>query len=149
MAQADKTSVAIVIEDDQGQVLVVKRPDDDESLPGVWGLPAASLRHGETLEEAAVRAARDKLGVQADVLTYIGEASQNRGNRTNRLSEYRVKITAGEPSVPQNDVTITQYAEWRYTADPSVLFEAARKGSLCSRIYLHARDIDWRRSRAK
>ena len=27
---------------------VVRRPDDDESLPGVWGLPAASLGEGES-----------------------------------------------------------------------------------------------------
>ena len=42
-----KRSISLVIESPAG-ILLVLRPDDDESLPGVWGLPAASLREGES-----------------------------------------------------------------------------------------------------
>src|SRR5690606_2237065 len=48
-----KRSVAVLIRhpDDATQVLLVQRPDDDEDLPGVWGLPAATLRDGETRDD--------------------------------------------------------------------------------------------------
>ena len=42
-ARGLKRSVSLVIEDG-GRVLLVRRPDDDDDLPGVWGLPAASSR---------------------------------------------------------------------------------------------------------
>ena len=45
-----KRSISLVIEG-SGGILLVRRPDDDESLPGVWGLPAASLRAGESERE--------------------------------------------------------------------------------------------------
>ena len=48
-----KRSVSLVIEGPAG-LLLVRRPDDDESLPGAWGLPAASLRPGESERDAAV-----------------------------------------------------------------------------------------------
>ena len=50
-----KRSVSLVIEGPDG-LLLVRRPDDDESLPGVWGLPAASLAQGESEEDAVRRA---------------------------------------------------------------------------------------------
>ena len=66
-----RQSVALVIEGPEG-VLLVRRPDDDESLPGVWGLPAASLRPGESELDAVRRAGRDKLGLEVLPLRALG-----------------------------------------------------------------------------
>ena len=52
-----------MIESPEG-LLLVRRPDDDDDLPGVWGLPAASLAEGESEEDAVRRAGREKLGVE-------------------------------------------------------------------------------------
>lgn len=41
---------------------------------------------------------------------------------------------------------MSQYAALRFTADPLLLAEAARQGSLCSRIYLREAGVDWRGS---
>ena len=49
--KSPKRSVSLVIEGPDG-LLLVRRPDDDESLPGVWGLPAVSLAPGESEEDA-------------------------------------------------------------------------------------------------
>lgn len=125
-------SVAIVITDDAGRLLVVKRDDTDNDLPGVWGLPAATIRAGETPEQAAIRAGRDKLGVTVRIGRCTGEDTiENR-----HLREYEAEIVDGQPSVPQVDPSVSQYAGLQYTDDPRILLEAARKGSLCSRIYL-------------
>ncbi|MFB6241066.1 MAG: NUDIX domain-containing protein, partial [Gemmatimonadota bacterium] len=52
---------------DRETVLAVRRPEDDEDLPGHWGLPAASLREDEEWEEAVLRTGPEKLGVTLGV----------------------------------------------------------------------------------
>jgi hypothetical protein len=111
----------------------VRRPDDDESLPGVWGLPAVSLTDGETEEDAVRRAGRDKLGVQARPLRRVGSEGA--------MTDWEAQIVAGEPSVPQ-PASHTQYTELRW-GDAAELVPAARQGSLCSRALLRARGLDW------
>lgn len=136
-------SVAVVIQDDEGRFLTVKRDENDDSLPGVWGFPAASLRHGESDEDAVLRAGKDKLGVTLKVVDLLGHERTGHGAEGNHLYEYHVEIVDGTPAVPQRDTTVSQYVDMQYTRDPKILFEAAQKGSLCSRIYLRRRGMQW------
>ncbi len=114
-------------------VLLVRRPEDDESLPGAWGLPAASLAGGESEQDAVRRAGREKLGVEVRPLEPLGE------ERT--MTGWSVEIVAGRPSVPQHGPN-TQYTELRW-GEPCELVPAARQGSLCSRVLLRARGLGW------
>ena len=133
-----KRSVAVVVRGPEtGTFLVVKRPDDPgDPLAGVWGLPAVTRADGEDERAAAVRVGRDKLGVELAPGRRVGEATADRGDHRLVLADYEATIVSGAPSVPQPDASVTQYVEWRYTADPSVLAEAADRGSLCARIFL-------------
>ena len=114
-------------------VLLVRRPDGDESLPGVWGLPAASLADGESERDAVRRAGREKLGVEVRPLDPLGSELT--------MTDWLVEVVDGEPSVPQEGPN-TQYAELRW-GDPRELVPAARQGSLCSRALLRARGLSW------
>ena len=114
-------------------LLLVRRPDDDEDLPGVWGLPAVSLAPGESEEQAVRRAGRDKLGVELDPVEPLG--------REQTMTDWRVRIVSGEPAVPQPGAH-TQYVELRF-GEPSELVPGARAGSLCCRALLRARGLDW------
>jgi ADP-ribose pyrophosphatase YjhB (NUDIX family) len=116
-------------------LLLVRRPEDDESLPGVIGLPATGLVEGESEEDAVRRAGREKLGIEVEPLHAIG--------RDGAMTDWEVLIVAGRPSVPQ-DAPGTQYTELRW-GDPRELVPAAREGSLCSRALLRARGVDWKR----
>jgi hypothetical protein len=122
----------VVIEGAEG-LLLVRRPDDDEDLPGMWGLPAVSLAAGESEEEAVRRAGRDKLGVELQPLQRVG------GEQT--MTDWEARIVSGEPAVPQPGPH-TQYTALRF-GDPSELVPAARDGSLCCRVLLRARGLDW------
>jgi ADP-ribose pyrophosphatase YjhB (NUDIX family) len=133
-----KRSVALVIEG-RGRVLLVLRPEDDESLPGVWGLPAASLREGETEWDAARRAARTKLGVEVRPVRAIGTAEDERPGYRIAMTDWAAEIAAGEPAVPQAGEG-TQYVDWRW-GDPAELAPAARAGSACARILLRERHL--------
>ena len=127
-----KRSVSLVIEGPAG-VLLVRRPDDDESLPGVWGLPAASLREGESERDALLRAGRDKLGVEIEPLSPVGEEG--------RMRDAVARVVDGDPSVPQ-PADGTQYVELRW-CEPAELAPAARAGSLCARAFLRAVGCPW------
>jgi len=121
-----------VIERPEG-LLLVRRPEGDESLPGVWGLPAASLAEGESEEEAVRRAGREKLGVDVVPLRPVGSDGA--------MTDWEARIAEGRPSVPQEGPN-TQYSELRW-GDLRELAPAAREGSLCSRALLRARGLDW------
>jgi ADP-ribose pyrophosphatase YjhB (NUDIX family) len=137
-----KRSVSLAIRGDAGRTLLVQRPPHDEDLPLAWGLPAASLRGDEDWEAAARRAARDKLGVQVVVDGVLRSGHLGRPGYRLEMRLYGVRITEGEPAVPQPADDVTQYValRWGHAAD---LVPAARAGSLCSRLYLewsHARN---------
>jgi ADP-ribose pyrophosphatase YjhB (NUDIX family) len=124
--------VSLVIEDGD-RVLLVRRPDDDADLPGVWGLPAASLTNGESPEDAVRRAGREKLGVEVRPLEPLGQDGS--------MTDFRAEIVTGEPAVPQPGPH-TQYAELRW-GELADLLPAARRGSLCSRVLLRTRGVEW------
>jgi ADP-ribose pyrophosphatase YjhB (NUDIX family) len=135
-----KRSVSLVIEGSAG-VLLVRRPDDDDSLPGLWGLPAASLREGESEREALLRVGRDKLGVEVEPLEPIGEDQAERDDYRIEMRDWSARIADGATAVPQPGEG-TQYVEWRW-GDPTELAPAARAGSVCARVLLRALGSSW------
>lgn len=135
-------------EEGEPWVLAVLRPPDDHELPGVWGLPATSLREGESWEEALVRAGRQKLGVTLRPGSLLAEGKQERpledptseeapAPHLLRMRVYEATIQEGSPTVQSPRGSGTHYADWRW-ADPEELREAARRGSLCTSLYLEA-----------
>jgi ADP-ribose pyrophosphatase YjhB (NUDIX family) len=133
-----KQSVSLVIEGPAG-LLLVRRPEEDDSLPGAWGLPAATLRPGEREEDAVRRAGRDKLGVEVRPLRALGEASGERPGHRILMRDWSVEIAAGEPAVPQPGEG-TQYDGLRW-GEVGELAPAARRGSLCAAVLLRERGI--------
>ncbi|MFB6135777.1 MAG: hypothetical protein ABEJ04_03375 [Halobacteriaceae archaeon] len=138
-----KRSVALVAFADPAareRPLLVRRPEDDEDLPGAWGLPAATRAEGERGESwtaCVERAGREKLGVAVDPVETLNEGRLDRAAYALRMRLYEVRVRAGTPSVPQSRADVTQYADWRW-GTASDLVPAAEAGSLCSALYL-----DW------
>jgi 8-oxo-dGTP diphosphatase len=130
-----KQSISLVIEGPDG-LLLVRRPDDDEELPGLWGLPAASLEKGESEHEAVRRAGRTKLGVKVRPVRPIGQATGERPAYRIWMRDWEAEILSGRPAVPQRG-TGTQYDELRW-GDATDLVPAARAGSLCARVVLES-----------
>ena len=139
-----KRSISFVVRHptDSGLVLAVRRPPDDDERPDAWGLPAGSLRDGETRQDAVRRAGREKLGVELEVGRLLEEGELERGDPerggyTLRMRLYEARIASGEPRVPQDAPGVTQYTALDWTT--AATFEpAARAGSLCCRLYLRS-----------
>jgi 8-oxo-dGTP diphosphatase len=145
MMKQVRESVAVVIRNQAGEFLVTRRPDDPgDELAGAWGFPAVTRRGGETERAAAERVGPLKLGVTLSVGAKLGERVDDRGEYLLRLSDYDASIVAGSPSVPQPDDSVTQYVGCQFTSDPAVLVAAARRGSVCSQIFLEAIGREWR-----
>ena len=136
-----KHSVALVVTGASGRVLMVLRPGDDESLPGLWGLPAVTVAAGESEEDAVRRAGREKLGVEVVSGVLQGEAETDRPEYSLRMRNRVASIARGAPRVPQPHGG-TQYVDWRW-GDPTELKPAARAGSLCCQVLLRARELPW------
>jgi ADP-ribose pyrophosphatase YjhB (NUDIX family) len=135
-----KRSIALVIERPEG-MLLVRRPEDDESLPGMWGLAAVTLEPAETEEEAVRRAGRSKLGVAVRPLSPLGEAEGERSGYQIHMRDWIAEIESGEPAVPQAGGG-TQYDALRW-GDAAELAPAARAGSLCCQVVLRSRHLLW------
>src|SRR5690242_18490320 len=72
-----KHSIAVAIFSGD-KILSVRRPDHDDELPGVWGLPAGTLRAGESTNDLIQRIGRDKLGVKLAPVRQIISGKQMR-----------------------------------------------------------------------
>lgn len=133
-----KKSIAFVIyNEDRDRVLCVQQPKDDKDLPNAWGLPAGSLKDGESFEEAVLRSAMEKLGVNVRIVGHIGRDSCERKNYNLIMEEYEVNIIKGTPRIPEKVDGITQYQDMGFFK-PENLVNAYQRGSLCSRIYLES-----------
>ncbi len=117
------------------EVLVVRRPPDDEDLPDLWGLPAGSLRPDEDWADAARRAGREKLGVELTVGSELNRGTLERAGYTLEMRLLQAYIARGQPVVPQPVEGVTQYTSWQW-ATRAALVPAAVRGSLCSRLFL-------------
>jgi ADP-ribose pyrophosphatase YjhB (NUDIX family) len=135
MRRGLKRSVSLAIHGPGGRVLLVQRPPDDDDLPLVWGLPAASLAAGEGWDGAVRRAAREKLGVVVEPGRLLESGGLDRAAYRLEMRLYEARVVAGEPLVPQPVEGVTQYLGWRW-GEPEELEPAAGAGSLCSRLYL-------------
>jgi len=61
-----------LITDKEGKILLMKRAEQSSMYPGYWGLVGGFIDWGETGEQAAVREAKEEIGVTIKVNRFIG-----------------------------------------------------------------------------
>jgi ADP-ribose pyrophosphatase YjhB (NUDIX family) len=95
-------SVNVVVTDDAGQILLIKRSDNDN-----WALPGGAIDLGESLTQAAVRETQEETGIDCEVTGLVGIYSDPKhvilytSNGESR-QEFSIVLTAravsGEPT---------------------------------------------------
>jgi ADP-ribose pyrophosphatase YjhB (NUDIX family) len=123
MSKPVKESIAVVVFKGD-QILVIRRPDDDDELPGIWGLPAGTRRDQETPEDIISRIGCDKLGVKLAPARMLASGMQDR-------PAYKLHMELWEASMEG----IPQYRQWRW-AGLDLLRSGAASGSLCCQLAL-------------
>jgi ADP-ribose pyrophosphatase YjhB (NUDIX family) len=120
-----KDSVAVVIRDG-ARILTIRRPEDDNELPGVWVLPAGTALGEETLDDVIRRIGRDKLGVELRPVRKLAFGTQARQKYFLKMELWEV-LMEGTP----------RYPEWEW-ASVGRLRPGAAAGSLCCELACQA-----------
>jgi len=118
-----KRSIAVLIRNGD-RILSTRRPDHDDELPGVWGLPAGTFRESETLYDLIARIGLDKLGVTLTPIRKICEGTQERDGYRLEMELWEAAME-GTPSHPA-----FQWAAFE------ILEPGVSQGSLCCELAL-------------
>jgi ADP-ribose pyrophosphatase YjhB (NUDIX family) len=121
MMKPIKRSVAVLVRRDH-DILAVRRSDDDDELPGVWGLPAGTLRPGETVPDVIRRIGRDKLGVKLLPIKCLAAGEQER-------LRYRLEMELWEVSMEGTP----NHPDWQWN-ELELLRAGKVAGSLCCEL---------------
>ncbi len=137
-------SVAIWEPGERGRLFLVRRPESpDEEFPGLWGLPAATLRPGETPQEAIARLGRHKLGIALRPGELLARGEQLRSDTVLTMLLYAAIAEEWPPRLPaEGEEGVTRYTEWRW-GEPRLLLPTALMGSLCCRLLLDTLGEVW------
>lgn len=123
MSRPIKRSIAVLIRNGD-LILSVRRADNDDELPGVWGLPAGSFRSSESLEDLVARIGQQKLGVVLTPLRKLTEGTQNRPAYQLEMELWEVSME-GTPNHPSYRWGLIE-----------VLRPGMMQGSLCCELAL-------------
>ncbi len=104
------------------RILIIRRPDDDDELPGIWGLPAGSFRTGESVGDLIGRIGEEKLGVTLVAREKLAEGVQVRAS-------YRLEMELWDAEMRG----VPKHPEWRW-GEIGELKPGAGSGSLCCEL---------------
>ncbi|MFC6881947.1 MULTISPECIES: NUDIX hydrolase [Actinomadura] len=62
-----KPSASVLVRDDAGRVLLLRRPDN-----GLWTIPTGGLKKNETITECGIRECREETGVVIEITGLVG-----------------------------------------------------------------------------
>jgi len=60
-------SVNVVVTNDKGEILLIKRSDNDN-----WALPGGAIDLGESLTQAAIRETKEETGIDCEITGLVG-----------------------------------------------------------------------------
>tara|TARA_B100000809_G_scaffold246016_1_gene273541 strand:- start:511 stop:951 length:441 start_codon:yes stop_codon:yes gene_type:complete len=135
-------AIAVVIANpqDASLVLIARGPEDDDDLPGIWGLSATSIKLDESDADAAHRLRTRKLGAELTLNAVLAEGNQDRRTYQLAMRLYTASHWAPAPQLPEPENHIddsTYYTEWKWAPRDS-LREGARMESLCCQLTLQS-----------
>ncbi len=87
---------AAVIENEQGDILIAKR-SDDQHQGGLWEFPGGKIEEGESVEQALVRELDEELGIQVSQASPLIRIHHQYPDKSVLLDVWRVTQFAGQP----------------------------------------------------
>ncbi len=123
VAKPAKRSIAVLVRN-HDLILTVRRSDNDDELPGVWGLPAGSFRNSESRNALIARIGQEKLGVVLTPIRKLADGIQERPTYRLQMELWEVSME-GTPNHPE--------FQW---SSGEVLQAGMAQGSLCCELAL-------------
>ena len=75
--------VALIIKNENREILFIQRSFNKKTLPGAWSFPSGTVEEGENINKTALREAYEELGVEINFDKIIAETE---------LPEFSVKL---------------------------------------------------------
>lgn len=96
MSKPIQLSVKVIIFDDQGRILVLRRSFVSKGNPGKWDFPGGKIDPGEDIGEAARREALEETGLEVEIGRVHGAAeSESPVSRVAYLI-FKASVVSGE-----------------------------------------------------
>ena len=99
LSEVSRIAIALVLALRDGRVLVARRGENAEHLPGAWEFPGGKIEDGETPEEAARRELAEETGLVAARVEPLTTAVFDYPDRRLRFHAYVATGFMGEPAV--------------------------------------------------
>jgi ADP-ribose pyrophosphatase YjhB (NUDIX family) len=137
-------SVNVVVTNDAGQILLIKRSDNNN-----WALPGGAIDLGESMTQAGIRETKEETGIDCEITGLIGVYSDPRHvilytSNGEVRQEFSIVLTAraigGQPT-PSDEST---YVRW-VAPDAAETYPMDRSMSMRVRHYLSGSEDIWLR----
>ncbi len=114
-------ALALIVRGDE--ILITRRPSTADHLPDVWEFPGGKVEASETPADAAIREAREEVGLTVEVIRALPPIEWDYPKRIVVLHPFEVRVISGE--IQLNGVA---EAEWilKRDLDPADFPEANR-----------------------
>lgn len=70
-------AVRVLLTDDQGKILIIKRSTDSRTNPGKWELPGGKVDQGESFDQALIREVYEETKLKIALDHVVGVSEQN------------------------------------------------------------------------
>jgi len=87
-------ALAIIIR--ENKVLIQRRPANADHLPDVWEFPGGKVEPNETPANAAIREAREEVGLEIEILRALTPIDWQYAERSVTLHPFEARVVAGE-----------------------------------------------------
>lgn len=97
----------LIIQYPDGKIILIKRKNDP--YQGFWALPGGMVEEDETVEEAAVREAKEETGVRIELKRLVGVYSDPDRDPRGRVVSvtYLAKSVSGDPQAADDAAELT------------------------------------------
>ncbi len=93
-----KVNVSAVIKNSSGEVLMVRRSDDEEVFPGHWGIPGGTVEPTDRdLESALRRECTEEVGIDIDTIQPLANNIRSQDGRASLYIVYTAEYKDGTP----------------------------------------------------
>jgi 8-oxo-dGTP diphosphatase len=96
--------VDVILVNEEGKILLMKRAEQSKTFPGRWCISGGIVEWGETAEDALKREAKEELGVDIEVVRFVGryyDGPDRHPTKTMFALPHICKIVSGEPKANQ------------------------------------------------